>query len=163
MPLKAGRLIASASTKLIIATARQQHEGRPNEQDFDDGRHARDPLFVSFPMVPSRKAPRRGRRNPPCHRRWNNTIYTRQAKTWRHARRWPAGGRHLSSRPAAVGLGSSSKSGWHGFRQRAGRVPLAHAKKDKKGALPNHYQRLALGVWGSESPSARTVICPRSV
>jgi hypothetical protein len=42
VPLKAGRLVASASTKLIIATARQQNQRRRTERDFDDGEHVRD-------------------------------------------------------------------------------------------------------------------------
>jgi hypothetical protein len=54
VPLKAGRLIAGASTKLIIATARQQHKRRRTERDFDDGEHTRDPLSISLPIGASR-------------------------------------------------------------------------------------------------------------
>jgi hypothetical protein len=50
VPLKAGRLIAGASTKLIIATARQQHQRRRTERDFDDGEHTYDPLSISLPI-----------------------------------------------------------------------------------------------------------------
>src|SRR5262249_34518046 len=47
VPLNAGRLVVSQ----VASTARQEHQRRSQERGFDDGEHARDPLFISFPML----------------------------------------------------------------------------------------------------------------
>src|SRR5262249_42062484 len=39
----AGRLVVSQ----VASTARQEHQRRSQERGFDDGEHARDPLFIS--------------------------------------------------------------------------------------------------------------------
>jgi hypothetical protein len=41
--LNAGRLIVSQ----VASTALQEHQRRCQERGFDDGEHARDPLFIS--------------------------------------------------------------------------------------------------------------------
>ena len=43
VPLNAGRLVASQ----VASTALQKHQRRCQERGFDDGEHARDPLFIS--------------------------------------------------------------------------------------------------------------------
>jgi len=43
MPLNAGRLVASQ----VASTTRQEHQRRSQKRGFDDGEHARDPLFIS--------------------------------------------------------------------------------------------------------------------
>jgi hypothetical protein len=62
VPLNAGRLVASQ----VASTARQEHQRRSQERGFDNGEHARDPLFISSRCWPLRQARRRGRRYPPC-------------------------------------------------------------------------------------------------
>jgi len=43
VPLNAGRLVASQ----VASTALQKHQRQSQERGFDDGEHARDPLFIS--------------------------------------------------------------------------------------------------------------------
>src|SRR5262249_48818475 len=63
VPLTAGRLVVSQ----VASTALQEHQRRSQERGFDDGEHARDPLFI---IVPLWQARRRGRRHhPPCPQR----------------------------------------------------------------------------------------------
>src|SRR5215813_4789381 len=63
VPLNAGRLVVSH----VASTALQEHQRRSQERGFDDGEHARDPLFT---IVPLRQARRRGRKHhPPCPQR----------------------------------------------------------------------------------------------
>src|SRR5215470_17352513 len=79
VPLNAGRLVVSQ----VARTARQERQRRSQERGFDDGEHARDPLFISFPILAfaaGTKARKKG--IPHAHRRWMTTIHRRQAKTW---------------------------------------------------------------------------------
>jgi hypothetical protein len=42
VPLNAGRLVVSQ----VTSTALQEHQRRSQERGFDNGKHARDPLFI---------------------------------------------------------------------------------------------------------------------
>src|SRR5262249_53133736 len=61
VPLNARRLVVSQ----IASTALQEHQRGSQERGFDDGEHARDPLFIGSRWLPLRQARRCGRRHPP--------------------------------------------------------------------------------------------------
>src|SRR5215469_14086779 len=62
VPLNARRLVVSQ----IASTALQEHQRRSQERGFDDGEHARDPLFIGSRWLPLQQVRRCGRRHPPC-------------------------------------------------------------------------------------------------
>src|SRR5260221_7755961 len=90
MPLNAGRLVASQ----VASTALQKHQRRSQERGFDDGKHARDPLFIS-----SRSAFAAGtkawKKAPPIPTEDGWTVHRRQAK------KWPRSGLHEPARRSA--------------------------------------------------------------
>ena len=75
VPLNAGRLVVSQ----VASTARQEHQRRSQERGFDDGEHARDPLFIGSRWLPLQQVRRCGRRHPPCPQKMDTTILRRQA------------------------------------------------------------------------------------
>src|SRR5262249_23634748 len=66
VPLNARRLVVSQ----IASTALQEHQRRSQERGFDDGEHARDPLFIGSRWLPLQQARRCGKGIPHAHRRW---------------------------------------------------------------------------------------------
>src|SRR5262249_41142782 len=87
VPLNARRLVVSQ----IATTALQEHQRRSQERGFDDGEHARDPLFIGSRWLPLRQARRCGRRHPPCPQKMDtpqkaggsNCLWTGVASLWR--------------------------------------------------------------------------------
>jgi hypothetical protein len=54
VPLNAGRLVASQ----VASTALQEHQRRCQERGFDDGEHAREPLFISSRWLDTESSPK---------------------------------------------------------------------------------------------------------